>query len=77
MLSGMTRRFDPTRIKALRGGLGWTAEELADRIGVARQTVYAWESGQYEPTLSKLMALVNETGAKLESFFIADERQTA
>ena len=33
------------RIKERREALGWSVEELADKIGVARQTVYKWEKG--------------------------------
>jgi transcriptional regulator with XRE-family HTH domain len=71
------RRFDHERIRQLREGLGWSAEELADRIGVARQTVHAWEAGQYQPQLDKLLLIVNVTGAKLDSFFASDpDRQS-
>lgn len=33
------------RIKEKREAAGWTVEELAEKIGVARQTVYKWEKG--------------------------------
>lgn len=71
------RRFDHERIRQLREGLGWTVEELADRLGVARQTVWSWEAGTYQPQLDKLLLIVNVTGAKLDSFFVdEDDRQS-
>ena len=34
------------RIRERREALGLSVEELADKLGVARQTVYKWEKGQ-------------------------------
>ena len=35
-----------TPLRALRGRLGWSVPEIAARLGVARQTVYAWDVGR-------------------------------
>jgi transcriptional regulator with XRE-family HTH domain len=32
-------------LKALRGSLGLTQEELAEKVGVARNTINRWEMG--------------------------------
>lgn len=39
------------RIKVLRAEQDWSQAELADRLGVARQTVVALEAGKYAPSL--------------------------
>lgn len=65
-------RFDATRIRELRKGLGLTVEEFAGRINVSKQAVSAWENGDYEPTISSLLKIVNITDAKLSSFFVPD-----
>lgn len=65
----MSLRFAPEQLKALREGLGLTQQELAERVGVTKQALSAWERGEYEPTLDSLLRVVNETGAKLASFF--------
>jgi transcriptional regulator with XRE-family HTH domain len=39
----------PERIAALRQSRGWTMEELAERLGVSRQSVWYWESGKRHP----------------------------
>lgn len=36
---------------------GWSQETLADRVGVSRQAVSKWETGEAEPELSKLRQL--------------------
>lgn len=43
------------QVQELRNKLGLTQEELADKIGVTRQTVIAIERGNYTPSV--LLAL--------------------
>ncbi|HTU81139.1 MAG TPA: helix-turn-helix transcriptional regulator [Candidatus Acidoferrales bacterium] len=38
-------------MKVLRAERDWSQAELADRLGVARQTVVALENGRYAPSL--------------------------
>ena len=45
------------RIQALRKSKGISQEELADKVGVSRQAVSKWESGQSMPDLDKIIAL--------------------
>lgn len=44
-------------IKGLRKSKGLSQEELADRIGVSRQAVSKWESGQNVPDPDKIILL--------------------
>ncbi|MCI9514172.1 MAG: helix-turn-helix transcriptional regulator [Oscillospiraceae bacterium] len=44
-------------LMGLRRGRGWSQEELGDRLGVSRQTVSKWETGQTTPELEKLVEL--------------------
>lgn len=39
------------RIKVLRAERDWSQAQLADQLGVARQTVVALEAGKYAPSL--------------------------
>jgi putative transcriptional regulator len=39
------------RLKVLRAENDWTQADLADRAGVARQTIVALENGKYSPSL--------------------------
>ena len=45
------QRAVKNRIKVLRAEQDWSQAELADRLGVARQTVVALEAGKYAPSL--------------------------
>lgn len=45
------------KIYYLRKQAGWNQETLADRVGVSRQAVSKWETGEAEPELSKLRQL--------------------
>ena len=39
------------RIKVLRAERDWSQADLAERLGVSRQTVNALETGKYDPSL--------------------------
>ena len=45
------------KIYTLRRRMGFSQEQLAERIGVSRQAISKWESGQSTPDLDKLLAL--------------------
>ena len=45
------------RIQELRKGKGLSQEQLADVLGVSRQAVSKWESGQSLPEIEKLLAM--------------------
>lgn len=50
------------RIQQLRKAKGFSQEELADRVGVSRQAVSKWESGQTAPDLERLLAVSRQLG---------------
>ncbi len=39
------------RLRVLRAERDWSQAELAERLGVSRQTVNAVETGKYDPSL--------------------------
>lgn len=45
------------KLAALRRQMGMSQEQLADRLGVTRQSVSKWEGGAAQPELAKLVAL--------------------
>jgi putative transcriptional regulator len=69
----------PTRvtnaIRALRFAHGeMTQAELADRIGVTRQTIIAIEQGRYSPSLEMAFEIARVFGVQLdEAFGYADD----
>lgn len=68
-----TIAFRQSQIKALREGLGLSQEEFAQRLGVSKQSVSQWELEQTKPTVDTITRIVNEFGAKLDSFWAARE----
>lgn len=67
----MTR---PTRvtnsIRALRFAHGeMTQAELAERVGVTRQTIIAIEQGKYSPTLEMAFQIARVFGVPLDEVF--------
>lgn len=64
----------PTRvtnsIRALRFQHGeMTQAELADRLGVTRQTIIAVEQGRYSPSLEMAFQIARVFGVPLENVF--------
>ena len=45
---------------------GWSQEELADRIGVSRQTLSKYETGESLPDIEKSQALAEVFGVSLD-----------
>ncbi|WP_418962881.1 helix-turn-helix transcriptional regulator [Streptomyces lavendofoliae] len=64
----------PTRvtnsIRALRFAHGeMTQAELAERVGVTRQTVIAIEKGRYSPSLDMAFQIARVFGVRLDEVF--------
>ena len=47
----------PPQIRAARGLLNWTVQELAEKAGVERTTVFQIEAGKYAGGIETLMAI--------------------
>lgn len=54
-----------------------TQEELADRLGVSRQAVSKWETGEAYPETEKLIVLCDYFRISIDSFLRSDLSQTA
>ena len=57
------------RLPALRAERGWSQAELAERLGVSRQTVNAVETQRYEPSLSLAFKIARLFGKRIETIF--------
>ncbi len=63
------------RVKLARVEKDLTQEQLAELVGVTRQTIGLIEAGKYNPTLKLCLALAKVTGKRLdELFWIKGER---
>ena len=61
------------RLKVLRAERDWSQADLADRLGVSRQTVNAIETGKYDPSLPLAFKIGRVFGLPIESIFIDSE----
>ena len=58
------------RLKVLRAERGWSQADLAEALGVSRQTVNALETGRYDPSLPLAFRIARVFGQTIESIFI-------
>lgn len=62
------------RIRELRFFAGeMTQQELADRVGVSRQTIVATEQSRYSPSLELAFRIARVFGVAIEQVFSFDE----
>lgn len=57
------------RIRVLRAERGWSQAELADRLGVSRQTVNAVENNRYDPSLPLAFRISQVLDAPIPEIF--------
>lgn len=60
-------------IKHLRTQLGLRQEDLANKLGVTRQTINAIENDKYNPTLELAMKIAKLFNITVEEIFQLDE----
>lgn len=65
------------KIYTLRKKAGLSQLDLADRLGVSRQAVSKWETGEAAPELSKLAALAKEFGVTADYLLSEDDAPPA
>jgi putative transcriptional regulator len=60
------------RLPELRAQRGWSQAELAEKLGVSRQTVNAVETGRYDPSLPLAFAIARLFAQPIERIFKPD-----
>jgi len=60
------------RLKVLRAERNWSQQDLAERLGVSRQSVNAIETGKYDPSLPLAFRIARLFEAPIEAIFEAD-----
>lgn len=56
-------------VKLARIKISMTQQELADRVGVTRQTIGLIEKGEYNPSLKLCIAIAKELNKTLDELF--------
>ncbi len=60
------------RLKVLRAERNWSQRDLADRLGVSRQSVNAIETGRFDPSLPLAFRVAEVFEARIEDIFLRD-----
>lgn len=62
------------KLKAARAGKDWSQQDLANEVGVSRQTISAIEKGNYNPSVNLCIKICQSLGKTLDDFFWPDSR---
>lgn len=64
------------RLRVLRVERGWSQAQLAERLGVSRQTINAIETGRYDPSLPLAFKIARLFGQLIEQVFEPEKDPT-
>ena len=59
-------------LRVLRAERRWSQADLAEKLGVSRQTVNAIETGRYDPSLPLAFSIARLFGQPIERIFDTD-----
>ena len=57
------------KLKGARAGMDLSQQQLADAVGVSRQTINAIEKGDYNPTIKLCIAICRALDRTLDELF--------
>ena len=60
-------------LKAARAARDMSQQQLAEAVGVSRQTINAIEKGDYNPTIKLCLAICRSLGCTLDELFWTEE----
>jgi len=63
------------RVKELRTDRGWTQQELADAVGVSRQSINSIERERYVPSLPLALSFARVFGCPTEQIFTLERKK--
>ena len=61
------------KLKSARAALDLSQQDLADKVGVSRQTINAIEKGDYNPTIHLCIDICKVLGKTLDELFWEEE----
>ena len=57
------------KLKSARAAMDLSQQQLAEKVGVSRQTISAIEKGDYNPTVNLCIAICKALGKTLDDLF--------
>ncbi len=64
-----------TRIKELRAKYDLTQAQLAEKVGVRRETIVFLEKGKYNPSLKLAYLIARVLDARIEDIFLFEDEE--
>ncbi|MEM9838146.1 MAG: helix-turn-helix transcriptional regulator [Pseudomonadota bacterium] len=64
------------RIRVLRAERGWSQAELANTVGVSRNSINSVENGRFDPSLPLAFDIADAFGLRIEEVFIRTPPET-
>ena len=61
------------KLKSARAALDLSQQQLAEKVGVSRQTINSIEKGDYNPTIKLCIAICRTLGKSLDDLFWESE----
>ena len=65
------------KMKSARALKDYSQQELADKVGVSRQTINAIEKGDYNPTIKLCISICKALGRTLDELFWEDDNEAS
>jgi putative transcriptional regulator len=63
------------RVKELRGERGWTQQQLAEAVGVSRQSINSIERNRYVPSLQLALKFAEVFALSTDDIFTLEEKR--
>jgi len=63
------------RVKELRAERGWTQQQLADAVGVSRQSINSIERNRYVPSLVLALLFARVFASSTDEIFTLEKRR--
>jgi putative transcriptional regulator len=63
------------KVKDLRTERGWTQQELADEVGVSRQSINSIERQRYEPSLALALKFARIFDCPIDDIFMLEDEK--
>jgi putative transcriptional regulator len=60
------------RIRVLRAEKSWSQAELAEKVGVSRNSINAVENGKFDPSLPLAFRIADAVELKIEDVFLRE-----
>ena len=60
-------------IRVLRAERGWTQAQLAERVGVSRNSINAVENGRFDPSLPLAFRIADSFELRVEEVFLRED----